>query len=437
MPQSRLAFMLRALKHRNYRLFFGGQLVSLIGTWMTTTATSWLVYRLSGSSMVLGLVGFAGQFPAFLVSPLAGTLIDRWDRRKLLVGTQVISMLQSFALAILTISGRITIPWIVALLVIQGLVNAFDMPGRQAFVVQLVDKPDLPNAIALNSSMFNGARLVGPSIAAAIIVAGGEGWVFLLDGFSYLGVTIALLVMRVAFTQERATQTVGVWLQVREGWSYIADFAPLRAIMTLLALVSLLGFPYTVLMPVFATQVLGGGPRTLGLLMGAIGCGALAGALWLAARRSVLGLGRLIPIAAASFGGALIAFSFSRNLWLSLVILVVSGFGFIVQMASSNTVIQTIVDDSKRGRVMSFYVMAFLGTAPLGNLIAGSLASRIGAPHTLLAGGVCCVAAGLWFAAQLPALRAAIRPIYVRLGILQEMTTGLQTASDLMQTPED
>jgi MFS family permease len=346
-------------------------------------------------------------------------------------------MLQSFALAALTLSGRITIAWIVALLVVQGLVNAFDMPGRQAFVVQLVDKPDLPNAIALNSSMFNGARLVGPSIAGGIIAGFGEGWIFLVDGFSYFAVMLALIAMRTERSAPPATAVTSVWRQVREGLSYIRQSTPLRSIMTLLALVSLVGFPYTVLMPVFATEVLGGGPSTLGMLMASIGCGALTGALWLAARRSILGLGRIIPMAAGLFGATLIAFSFSRILWISMILLVFSGIGFIVQMASSNTVIQTIVEDSKRGRVMSFYVMAFLGTAPLGSLLAGTLAERIGAPRTLEVSGVCCLAAALWFARELPKIRAAVRPIYVRLGILPEVTSGLHTASNLMTPPED
>ena len=429
--------MLRALNSRNYRLFFCGQIVSLVGTWMTTTATSWLVYRLTGSSMMLGLVGFAGQFPAFLVSPLAGTLVDRWDRHRLLIATQTISMAQSFALAALTLSGRITIPMVVGLSALQGLVNAFDMPCRQAFLVQLVRKDELPNAIALNSSMFNAARLVGPSIAGGLIAAAGEGWIFLIDGFSYFAVMVALMVMRLPKSDAGMVNRSGVWSQVSEGWRYITGSRPLRSIMTLLALVSLVGFPYTVLMPVFASELLGGGPNTLGLLMAATGCGALVGALWLAARRSVLGLGRVIPLAAGLFGSALIAFSFSRVLWLSLAILVVSGFGFMVQMASSNTIIQTIVEDAKRGRVMSFYVMAFLGTAPFGSLLAGTLSARIGAPHTLLIGGTCCIAAALWFANGLPELRAAVRPIYVRLGIVREMTAGIQTASDLMTPPED
>jgi MFS family permease len=417
---SGVAFMLRALRYRNYRLFFGGQIVSLLGTWITTTATSWLVYRLTHSAVLLGLVGFAGQFPAFLLGPFAGILVDRWDRRKLLVGTQTVSMLQSFLLAALTLSGRITIEAIVLLSIVQGLVNAFDMPGRQSFVIALIEnKADLGNAIALNSSMVNVARLLGPSIAGAVIAATSEGWCFLIDGVSYVGVIAALLLMRVparaASVRPRALE------QFMEGVRYAFGFSPIRSIMVLLALVSLVGVPYSVLMPIFASTVYHGGPHTLGLLMTASGAGALIGALWLARRRSVVGLGRLIVIASALFGAGLTAFSFSRMLWLALPCLVVAGFGFMVQMAASNTIIQTIVDDAKRGRVMSFYMMAFLGTAPFGSLMAGWLSSRIGAPHTLLVGGISCLAGAAWFAFRLPALRTLVRPIYVDLGILPQL----------------
>jgi MFS family permease len=417
---SGVPFMLRALRYRNYRLFFGGQIVSLLGTWITTTATSWLVYRLTHSAVLLGLVGFAGQFPAFLLGPFAGILVDRWDRRKLLVGTQTVSMLQSFLLAALTLSGRVTIEAIVLLSIVQGLVNAFDMPGRQSFVIALIEnKADLGNAIALNSSMVNVARLLGPSIAGAVIAATSEGWCFLIDGVSYVGVIAALVLMRVparaASARPRALE------QFMEGVRYAFGFSPIRSIMLLLALVSLVGVPYSVLMPIFASTVYHGGPHTLGLLMTASGAGALIGALWLARRRSVVGLGRLIVVASALFGTGLTAFSFSRMLWLALPCLVVAGFGFMVQMAASNTIIQTIVDDAKRGRVMSFYMMAFLGTAPFGSLMAGWLSSRIGAPHTLLVGGISCLAGAAWFAFRLPALRALVRPIYVDLGILPQL----------------
>ncbi|HEX4348004.1 MAG TPA: MFS transporter [Vicinamibacterales bacterium] len=429
--------MLRALAYRNYRLFFGGQVVSLVGTWITTTATNWLVYRLTGSALLLGVVGFAGQFPAFLLGPFAGIFVDRWDRHRLLVVTQTISMLQSFALAVLTLSGRITVEWVIVLSIVQGVVNAFDMPGRQAFLLTMIEsRDDLGNAIALNSSMVNVARLLGPSIAGIIIAATNEGWCFLIDGVSYIAVIIALLRMTIPVVAPRTTKRPGAYQQFHEGFQYAFGFHPIRSIILLLAVVSLVGVPYSVLMPVFATEVFHGGPHTLGFLMTASGCGALVGALWLASRKSVIGLGRIIPIATALFGAGLIAFSFSRALWLALPCLTLAGFGFIVQMAASNTVIQTIVDDEKRGRVMSFYMMAFLGTAPFGSLIAGSLSSRIGAPHTLQVGGVCCIAAAAWFWSALPGIRVLIRPVYQRLGILPEVAEAISSASELSVPPE-
>jgi MFS family permease len=430
--------VLRALRYRNYRLFFGGQIVSLIGTWVTTTATSWLVYRLTGSPLLLGVVGFSGQFPAFLTGPFAGLYVDRWNRHRLLVATQTVSMLQSFALASLTLTGRITVPWIIGLSVVQGLVNAFDMPGRQAFLITMIEnRADLGNAIALNSSMVNVARLLGPSVAGVIIATSGEGLCFLLDGFSYCAVIGALLAMRIAAPPAREGGFPRALDQLREGVAYAFGFAPIRRIITLLAVVSLMGVPYSVLMPVFARTVLGGGPHTLGFLLSSAGCGALAGALWLASRRSVLGLGRVIPSAAALFGAGLVAFASSRALPLSMACLVIAGFGFMVQMASSNTVLQTIVDDEKRGRVMSFYMMAFLGTAPFGSLLAGALSSRIGAPRTLMIGGVCCLAGAAWFARGLPRLREAVRPIYVRMGILPEVATALHSTAELSVPPEE
>ena len=432
-----VAFMLRALRYRNYRLFFGGQVVSLAGTWITTTATSWLVYRLTGSALLLGLVGFAGQFPAFLLGPFAGIFVDRWDRRRLLVATQTVSMLQSVALAALTFSGHITVEAILVLNIVQGVVNAFDMPGRQSFLIALIDnKADLGNAIALNSSMVNVARLLGPSIAGVVIAATNEGWCFFIDGVSYLGVIVALVAMRIEPRPRSTSKRPGALEQFIEGFRYAFGFRPIRSIILLLALVSLVGVPYSVLMPIFTTTVFHGGPHTLGFLMTSAGCGALAGALWLAQRRSVIGLGRIIVVATTSFGAGLIGFSFARVLWLAIPCLMVAGFGFIVQMAASNTIIQTIVDDGKRGRVMSFYTMAFLGTVPFGSLIAGWMSVRIGAPHTLLVGGIACLAGAAWFAAELPAIRTAVRPIYVSLGILPQVAAGLSNAAELSVPPE-
>ena len=437
MNEGGLSFMVRALRHRNYRLFFSGQTVSLIGTWMTRIATSWLVYRLTRSSLLLGLVGFAGQIPSFLLAPVAGVLVDRWNRHRLLVVTQVLAMLQSAAMAVLALTGVINIWHVLALSLFQGVINAFDMPGRQSFVVEMVEKrEDLPNAIALNSSMVNAARLLGPSIGGVIIAAVGEGWCFGIDAASYLAVIASLLLMRLTPRPRSASRGARVLPEMRAGFSYVAGSPPIRSILLLLALVSLVGMPYTVLMPVFASTILHGGPHTLGFLMAATGVGALLGAVFLANRRSVLGLGKIIPLMSAVFGAGLIGFSLSRTLWLSIPLLFVTGLGFMVQMAASNTLLQTLVDDDKRGRVMSFYTMAFMGTTPFGSLLAGILAQRIGAPQTLLLGGAGCLAAALWFALLLPNLREQVRPIYIRLGILPEMAEGISTATQLTAPPE-
>ncbi|MDE2492185.1 MAG: MFS transporter [Elusimicrobia bacterium] len=430
--ENRLAFMLRALKYRNYRLFFGGQIVSLVGNWMTMVATSWLVYRLTGSAWTLGVVGFAGQFPSFLLAPFAGIFVDRVDKHRLLVTTQTLAMLQSFSLAALTLSGRITIPLLILLSAADGVINAFDMPCRQAFVVEMIEKKeDLGNAIALNSSMVNASRLIGPAIGGVVIALAGEGWCFFLDGASFLAVIAALLAMRVAKRAPKPRHAGGALAELREGWDYVTGSAPIRSIILLLALVSLVGFPYSVLLPIFAGRILGGGPHTLGLLMSASACGALAGALWLASRRTVLGLGRMIPVSAALFGAGLIGFALSKALWLSALLLVPVGVGFMIQIAGSNTIVQTIVDDDKRGRAMSFFMMAFLGTAPLGSLLAGSLAQRFGAPRTLVAGGLCCLAGAAWFARRLGEIRRAIRPIYARLGILPPLVEAVRDAGTL------
>jgi MFS family permease len=410
----------RALRHRNYRLFFSGQSISLIGTWLTRVATSWLVYRLTGSSLLLGTVGFAGQIPTFLVAPFAGVWIDRWNRHRVLVITQVLAMVQSAGLAALTLSGRVTVPSILALSIFQGLINAFDVPARQSFVTQMIEeRADLPNAIALNSSMVNGARLLGPSIAGALIAAFGEGYCFLIDSVSYVAVIASLVAMRIPRTA-RDKQHPKMLGQLVEGFRYAAGFTPIRTVLLLLALVSFMGMPYTVLMPAIATRVLHGGAHTLGFLMTASGLGALAGTLYLASRKSVLGLGRIIAGAAALFGVCLVAFSLSHQFWLSFVLLVPAGLGMMVQMAASNTILQTLVDDDKRGRVMSFFTMAFFGTLPFGSLFAGVMADAFGAPATIMVGGVCCVLGAAVFYRALPGLREAVRPIYLRLGILSE-----------------
>lgn len=426
----------RALRSRNYRLFFGGQSISLVGTWMTRIATSWLVYRLTGSAFQLGMVGFAGQIPTFILGPFAGVWVDRWNRHRVLIATQTLSMIQSFWLAALALTKTITFNEIFALAVFQGVINAFDMPARQAFLLQMVEsRDDLPNGIALNSSMVNGSRLLGPALAGLVIAGFGEGYCFLIDGISYIAVIISLLVMRITVAQI-IRKRESVVTEFREGWRYVSRFHPIRAILLLLALVSFVGMPYTVLMPIFAQKVLHGGANTLGFLMGASGLGALASAIALAARKSVLGLGRMIPLSSAIFGAGLIAFSFSRWLPLSLVLMLFTGFGMMQQMAASNTILQTVVDEKMRGRVMSYYSMAFVGTAPFGSLIAGYIGGRIGAPATLAIGGSCCLIGGVWFWRELKQIRELIRPIYRRLGILPEVAAGVQTASVLQNSVE-
>lgn len=415
----------RALRHRNYRLFFAGQGLSLIGTWLGRVATSWLVYRLTHSALLLGVVGFASQIPTFLVSPVAGVVVDRISRHRVLIATQVLAMIQSGLLAFFALTHAITVGHVLVLAVAQGLINAFDMPARQAFVVEMVeDRADLPNAIALNSSMVNGARLLGPAAAGALIAAFGEGGCFAIDSASYLAVIASLLMMRVRPVPRPATNR-RVLSDLADGWSYIAASRPIRSILLLLSLASLVGMPYMVLLPMVVAEVLHGGPHLLGYLTGASGVGALCGALYLASRSSVLGLGRAIFLGSLCFGGGLLVFSLSRTAWLTVACMCVTGVGMMIQMAASNTVIQTIVDDEKRGRVMSFYAMSFFGSLPFGSLIAGAVAARIGAGGTVLGGGVLIIAGALLFLRMLPRIRADARPTYERLGILPRVVDGL------------
>ena len=426
----------RALRYRNFRLFFGGQIISLVGTWMQQVALSWLVYRLTNSATLLGLVGFISQFPAFVLSPFAGAIADRFDRRRIVIATQTLAMLQATILAILTLTGTITVWHILPLGFLLGLINSFDMPTRQSFMLEMIDnREDLGNAIALNSSMVNSARLLGPSLAGIIIALVGEGLCFLLNAVSFIAVIAGLFAMKIK--QQKKSPTSSIATGMKEGFHYAFSFPPIRHILLLLALVSVMGMPYVVLMPIFARDVLHGGPQMLGFLMAAIGIGALIAALTLASRKSVRGLGKMIPIASGIFGGGLIAFSFARTEWLSIPLLLISGYGMMTLMASSNTILQTITDDDKRGRVMSFYTMAFMGMAPFGSLLAGTLAGQIGAPNTLLITGSFCVIGAILFARQLPQIRELIRPIYVRMGIIPEVTAGIQSASQLSIPPED
>jgi MFS family permease len=385
---------------------------------MTRVATGWLVYRLTGSALLLGTVSFAGQIPSFLLAPFAGVWVDRLDRRQVLVWTQTLSMVQSLTLAALTLSGHITIPLLLVLSVMQGSINAFDMPGRQSFMIKMVDDPrDLQNAIAINSSMVNMARLIGPSLAGMLIAVSSEGWCFLIDGISYLAVIASLLMMRVHTPVVKRVATSMI-AELKAGWTYVSEFLPIRTILMLFAVVSLMGMPFVVLMPIFAARVLHGGPHTLGFLMGSMGMGALISALSLAARRNVRGLVRMIPIAAAVFGLGLIGFGLSHFFWLSMAMVFIAGMGMMQGMAASNTVIQTIVTDDKRGRVMSYYTMAFMGMAPFGSLLAGTMAHATGAPLTVIMNGSVVLLGAAWFATRLPALRRQIRPIYQEMGIL-------------------
>ena len=408
----------RALRHRNFRLFFGGQSISLVGTWMTRVATSWLVYRLTKSAILLGTVGFAGQIPTFLLAPFAGVVVDRIDRRKVLVWTQTLAMLQSLVLAALTLSHRITVAEILVLSAFQGTINAFDMPGRQSFMIRMVEnREDLSNAIAINSSMVNAARLIGPSLAGIVIAATNEGWCFFIDGVSYIAVIVSLLMMRISREEIHHHGSTMVE-QLRQGWVYVSASLPIRSILMLFCVISLMGWPFMVLMPIFAAQVLHGGPHTLGFLMGAVGVGSLTSALSLVLRRSVRGMLKIIPIGAAVFGLGLIAFGFSHVLWLSLIMMLVTGYGMMLGLTTSNTILQTLVDEKLRGRVMSYYTMAFVGMAPFGSLLAGGLAHAIGAPHTVIISGLACIGGSLWFWSRMPVIRAEMRPIYQRLGIV-------------------
>ncbi len=416
---SRLREALRALRHRNFRLFFTGQLISLIGTWMQTIAESWLVYRLTGSAAKLGMVGFCSQIPVFLIAPIGGAAADQSNRRRTLVFTQSAAMILALAYALLTLTHRIQIWQIFVLAALLGVVNGFDIPTRQAFVVDMVGKEDLMNAIALNSSMFNGARIVGPAIAGILVAAVGEGWCFFINSVSYIAVIAGLLMMTVPH-RALAAAAGSRARRIAEGFRFTATTGPIAGLLLLLGLVSLAGMPYAVLMPIFADRVLHGGARTLGVLMSASGAGALAGAFTLALRRGVSGLGRWVAAAAAGFGTALIAFSFSRTTWVSAALLVPVGYALMVEMASSNTLIQAMVPDELRGRVMAVYSMMFMGMAPIGALLAGFAAHVFGAAETVAGGGVLCILGAAVFARKLPALRIEGR----RLILAQQAVAG-------------
>jgi len=409
------ATTLRALRHRNFQLFFSGQMISLTGTWMQNVAQAWLVYRLTGSALLLGSVGFASQIPVFLVAPFGGITADRTNRQRLVIATQACSMILAGILAWLTLSGRVEVWHIFLLAALLGVVNAFDIPGRQSFLVDMVGKEDLMNAIALNSSMFNGARVIGPAIAGILVAKIGEGWCFGANAISYVAVLVGLLLMRV-HSAPRSSKHSPIE-DIIEGFRWVSQTRIIRALLLLLGLVSLVGMPYTVLMPVFADKILHGGARGLGILMGATGVGALCGALTLAAKTGLKGLGRWVTFSCAGLGTSLVCFSFSRSFWLSVALLLPAGYSMMLQMACSNTLIQTMVPDQLRGRVMSLYSMMFMGMAPFGAFFGGALADRLGAPITVAGGGVACVLGAIWFGRALPDLRIEARRLIVAQGL--------------------
>jgi MFS family permease len=412
---SRVPHGLRALRHRNFQLFFGGQLISLIGTWMQNVAQSWLVYRLTGSSFLLGAVGFAGQIPVFLMAPVGGIIADRRNRQRVVIATQTVSMLLASILAGLSLTKVVQVWHVIVLAALLGVVNAFDIPARQSFIVDMVGKEDLINAIALNSSMFNGARVVGPAVAGLLVASIGEGWCFFANAVSYVAVIIGLLLMRVVWQPGKAS---GSPLEnIIEGFQYVRRTTPVRAILLLLGLVSLAGMPYAVLMPIFADRILHRGANGLGVLMGATGVGALIGALTLAFKKGLRGLGGWVMFSSAGFGASLILFGISKNFWLSVVLLVPVGYSMMVQMASSNTLIQSMVPDRLRGRVMSVYSMMFMGMAPIGALGAGLVAHHLGAPLTLAVGGMACILGSAVFGARLPVMRLEARRLILAQGL--------------------
>ena len=436
-PGNHLKLAFRALSHKNFRLFVSGQSLSLVGTWIQQVAVTWLVYRLTNSAFMLGIVGFSGQLPLFVIAPFAGVLADKSNRHKLLLYTQSLALLQALILSILVFTEAIQIWQLIVLSVILGIINAFDMPIRQAFVVEMIDnkKEDLGNAIAFNSSMVNAARLVGPSVAGILIATVGEGWCFLINAISFFAVVISLLKMKVEPLTLKPRESK-VLRQLSEGFKYTFGFAPIRYLIILLSVVSLMSTSITLLAPVIAKEYLGGGADTFGFLMSAYGSGALLGAFYLLNKKNVLGLGKIIGMAVSLFGVSLIIFSFSRMFAVSVVIMAAAGLGMMLQIASTNTLLQTLSEETKRGRVMSFYSMAFRGMSPFGSLIAGGLGSSIGAPAAILASGAVCLTSAVVYLIKLPVIRNMVRPIYRSMGILPQIAEGVEQATNPTIKPE-
>jgi MFS family permease len=425
-----LSTIFRSLRYRNYRLFFAGQSISLVGTWMQRIALPWLVYHMTGSVLLLGVVSFAGQVPTFILSPFAGALTDRWNRYRVLLLSQVFSLIQAMILAVLSLTGIIQVWHIAVLSIILGCINAFDVPSRHAFVINMVEKKeDIGNAIALNSMMFNGARLIGPSVAGVMLATTSEGVCFLINAISYLFVVISLMMMKRVKNEAKGARG-NLIRDMKDGFNYVFGFAPIKYLIILLAIVNLMGASYQVLIPVFAKEILQGGSATFGFLVGAGGVGALAGAVYLASKETIIRLGRLIPASTILFSAGLIVLAFIKSFFLSGILMVFIGLGLMLQTAASNTVLQTITDDDKRGRVMSFYTLAIMGTAPFGSLLGGFLARTMGTPVTILAGGIICLAGGLIFLKKLPDLRKIVKPVYARMGIISQVAKGIQEASE-------
>jgi len=426
--------MIRAFRHRNFRLYFGGQSISLIGTWVQQIALSWTIYQLTKSSFLLGLVSFAGQLPLFVLTPFAGVLVDRFNRHRILVITQSLALLQALALAVVVSTGAVQLWNLIALNVFVGCILAIDLTARQAFIVDMVGSgDDLPNAVALNAFVINGGRMLGPAIAGLLLTIVSPAVCFYANAVSYIPVIGALLAMKVRDKHNEDVESSPVEDLV-EGVSYAVGFPPIRAVLILVAIVSLAGLPYAVLMPVFAAEVLHGNAHTLGWLMTAPGLGALGATVYLASRKTIFGAGTRIASGAIMFAAGLIGVGLAGNLMLAIIALAFVGSGMIVQLATSNTVLQTIVDDDKRGRVMSLYTMAFMGMAPFGSLLCGAVANRIGVPLTIICGGIVCLGSGALFATRIPALRPLVMPIYKRKGIIPQVAEGLQSASAMLRS---
>src|SRR6202790_445161 len=408
----------RSLRHRNFRLFFSGQLNSLVGTWMQSIAEAWLIYRLTGSSVLLGLLGFVSQIPIFLLSPIGGLAADRWPRQRVVISTQIASMSLGFTLAALTLTGRIRVWELIVLATLLGVVNAFDVPARQSFLIEMVGREDLLNAIALNSTMFNGARVAGPAVAGLLVAQVGEGWCFFLNAVSYIAVIAGLLMMRIEKSLAAHDGSSPIE-KLREGLRFVRHAIPIRTLLLLLGLVSFAALPFAVLVPIFADRILHGGASAYGNLMGAVGFGAMCGAFTLAMRQQLRGFGNIVAYSAIGLGISLTLFGASRWYWFSFAALAVAGYAMMMQFTSANTLIQAMVPDQLRGRVMSLYSMMFLGMSPLGSLVAGKLAQHIGAPRTVALGGLISLVGGVVFALKWPSMRAPARELVAAQGMMQ------------------